>query len=65
MKIDAGTLIRAFLAGLVLRTLDSAQKVDAGFDTSQTLASYIAPLSPLLAAHRLESPPGLAPAPRG
>jgi len=35
------SVVLLFLAGLVLRTLDSAQKVDPGFDTRWTLASYI------------------------
>jgi predicted permease len=35
------TIALLFLAGLVLRTLDSARSVDPGFDADWTLASYI------------------------
>ncbi|MFC1575843.1 ADOP family duplicated permease [Gemmatimonadota bacterium] len=35
------SVVLLFLAGLVIRTLDSAKGVDAGFDTQWTLASYI------------------------
>jgi predicted permease len=35
------TVALLFVAGLVLRTLDSARNVDPGFDTEWTLASYI------------------------
>lgn len=35
------TVALLFVAGLVLRTLDSARKVDPGFETEWTLASYI------------------------
>ncbi len=35
------TIALLFLAGLVLRTLESARNVDPGFDTEWTLASYI------------------------
>ncbi|HSG07329.1 MAG TPA: ADOP family duplicated permease [Longimicrobiales bacterium] len=35
------TVVLLFVAGLVLRTLDAAQHVDAGFDAEQTLASYV------------------------
>jgi predicted permease len=35
------TIALLFLAGLVLRTLESASSVDPGFDTEWTLASYI------------------------
>ncbi len=35
------TVVLLVLAGLVVRTLDSAKKVDPGFNTQATLASYI------------------------
>jgi predicted permease len=35
------TVILLFVAGLVLRTMDSASRVDAGFNTERTLASYV------------------------
>jgi len=35
------TVVLLFVAGLVLRTLDAAQRVDAGFDVEHTLASYV------------------------
>jgi putative ABC transport system permease protein len=35
------TVVLLFVAGLVLRTMDSASRVDAGFDVEQTLASYV------------------------
>ncbi|MGD2122208.1 MAG: ADOP family duplicated permease [Gemmatimonadota bacterium] len=35
------TIALLFLAGLVLRTLETARNVDPGFDTDWTLASYI------------------------
>jgi len=34
-------VVLVFVAGLVLRTLDSARGVDPGFDTTATLASYV------------------------
>jgi predicted permease len=35
------TVVLLFVAGLVLRTMDSTRRVDAGFDTERTLASYV------------------------
>ena len=35
------TVVLLFVAGLVLRTLNAAHRVDAGFDVEQTLASYV------------------------
>ena len=35
------SVVLLFLAALVLRTLDAARNVDAGFDTQWTLASYV------------------------
>ncbi|MDX1394822.1 MAG: ADOP family duplicated permease [Gemmatimonadota bacterium] len=34
-------VVLLFVAGLVLRTLETAREVDAGFDTDLTLASYV------------------------
>jgi putative ABC transport system permease protein len=49
------TVVLLFVAGLVLRTLNAAQHVDAGFDVEHTLASYVSTSSmgvPVSERHR-------------
>jgi putative ABC transport system permease protein len=48
------SVILIFFAGLVLRTLESARHVDAGFNTTHTLASYVSTSSMGLAVAERE-----------
>jgi putative ABC transport system permease protein len=48
-------VVLLFVAGLVLRTLEATRSVDPGFDTSQTLATYVSTSSmgvPIAERHR-------------
>ncbi|MCG6989487.1 MAG: ABC transporter permease, partial [Gemmatimonadetes bacterium] len=49
------TVVLLFVAGLVIRTLDAASRVDPGFDVQHTLASYVSTSSmgvPVSERHR-------------